>query len=63
MKECMTLVFDKLAIRQQQVNRDCVKAAISYMLKLTISKSNKSILRKMNRYLNEYSGESTFERS
>ena len=34
-----------------------------YMLKLSISKKIKSILRKMNRYLCEYSEESTFERS
>ena len=63
MKECLTQAFEKLTIRQQRINRDCVKLAILYMLKLSISKSIKMILRKMNRYLNEYSGESTFERS
>ena len=57
MKDCLEHAFEKLAIRQQSINRDVVKLAIMHMLKLFIPKDFKKILQKMNQWLRESTSE------
>ena len=63
MKDCLAHAFEKLALRQQSINRDVVKLAIMHMLKLYIPKEIKKILQKMNRWLRECTSENVIDRS